>query len=70
MEIAIFLKDGNKQLILTPETEGEKEVLEHFKEGEEKATIKLGHFYYCQGGFYTQNSEKNDLIILLEPKTK
>lgn len=68
MKTAIYIEDGVTQLILTPDTEWEKAVLEKIKVGEFQ--IHRGEFYYCQGGWHRQGGSQNSLMILMEKETK
>jgi len=54
MKTAIYIEDGVVQLVITPETEFEKNALSTFEEHPLKAQIFTGSFYGCQGGWIRQ----------------
>ena len=51
MKIALFIDEGVTQLILTPETERENDVIQELEKGTLESTIRVGNFYECQAGF-------------------
>lgn len=69
MKTAIFIKDGTTQLVLTPETDWEKKVVDGIKGDCDKATIMRGEFYECQGGWYRESAGQTSLIIRLDEAT-
>lgn len=79
MKTAIYIEDGVVQLVITPQSEFEKNALKSF-EGKELGTqIFVGAFYDCRGGWtrqsdnthfgYNQNDDRS-LIIRTEPKER
>lgn len=56
MKTAIYIEDGTTQLVLTPETEYEKEIVRSF--GKRLNTVKVfeGQFYDCRGGWVRQSA--------------
>lgn len=50
MKIALYIEDGLEQIVLTPETENEKNLLDNFHSGR-TMEIKKGSFYECKGGY-------------------
>ena len=58
MKTAIYIEDGVVQLVLTPESDWEKNALSSFKtdDGKIDASIFSGSFYDCRGGWVRQNS--------------
>jgi hypothetical protein len=76
MKTAIYIEDGVVQLVLTPETEFEKNTLNGLKSDMVDARIFSGTFYDCRGGwtrqteFYPNHQDTQDqsLIIRATPK--
>ncbi|PPC95196.1 MAG: hypothetical protein CTY33_00120 [Methylotenera sp.] len=69
MKTAIYIEDGVVQLVITPENDFEKNALGSFSKGNIDATIMIGTFYDCQGGWTRHKHEENSLIIRYqEPK--
>jgi hypothetical protein len=68
MKTAIYIESGLTQIVLTPETPWETNVVS--KLGLNTAEVKLhaGQFYACQGG-WTRHGDTQDpsLIIVLNP---
>lgn len=54
MKTAIYIEDGTVQLIITPETEFEKNALSTFEKKPLAAQIFSGSFYDCRGGWIKQ----------------
>ena len=50
MKTAIYIEDGTVQLVITPETDFEKNALSTFQNHELDAKIFSGSFYDCRGG--------------------
>ncbi len=73
MKTAIYIEDGVVQLVLTPETQFEKDTLSSFNGKELETKIFTGTFYDCRGGWVRQkayygnesnyNKEDESLII-------
>lgn len=70
MKSAIYIEDGVIQLIITPESDFEKGVVDSFADKKMNAEVFDGQFYACQGGwirqkndFGVENSNNNSLII-------
>ena len=55
MKTAIYIEDGTVQLVITPETEFEKNAMSSFQNNELSASIFSGSFYDCRGGWVRQN---------------
>lgn len=51
MKIALYIEDGLEQIVLTPESETEKGILDKIHDGSREMSIKRGEFYACQGGW-------------------
>jgi hypothetical protein len=56
MKTAIYIEDGTVQLVLTPESEFEKNALSSFAERPLAAKIFAGSFYDCRGGWIRQKA--------------
>lgn len=73
MKTAIYIEDGIVQLVLTPETEFEKNALRSFEDKPTSAKIFAGAFYDCRGGWVRQTSyhrphgygDSNDRSLIL-----
>ncbi len=82
MKIAVLLLDGAKQVMLTPETEHEKQALKMIAPGDKlEAMAKWGTFrdkeHYgksfdlCQGGYYREFANSESLMfVITTPETK
>ena len=72
MKVAMYSEDGDFQLVLTPETEFEKDALEKIKTGD-NVTLYRGAFYACQGGWnrHRDYSQNESLIMkIARPELK
>lgn len=74
MKTAIYIEDGVVQLVVTPETEFEKNALSGFRDKPLEAKLFVGQFYDCRGGWVRQkdyyphsygerNSDEQSLIL-------
>ena len=54
MKTAIYIEDGIVQLVITPESDFEKNALKSFDGRELDAKIFSGSFYDCRGGWARQ----------------
>lgn len=73
MKTAIYIEDGVVQLVITPQTEFEKNALTSFTEKPLDAKIFDGAFYDCRGGWVRQaehfpNSRKSDRSLIIQIK--
>jgi hypothetical protein len=70
MKTAFYIEDGREQIVLTPETEFEKNVLRLIHTGERQMSLKQGQFYECNGGWVRQGDQNHDrsTIIILDKK--
>ena len=72
MKTAIYIEDGDVQLVLTPENDWEQKTLNSFGP-DLTASVMHGHFYECQGGWYRHpyaaSEEKESLILRATRKT-
>lgn len=60
MKTAIYIEDGVVQLVITPETEFEKNALRSFESKPMEAKIFAGSFYDCRGGWTRQTNYYGD----------
>lgn len=63
MKTAIYIEDGVTQLVLTPETEWERSVIERVEQGTRRLTVSRGQFYNCASG-WTRHGGSDDSLIL------
>lgn len=54
MKTAIYIEDGVVQLVLTPESEFEKQTVASFADKPMETRIFRGTFYDCRGGWTRQ----------------
>ena len=64
MKTAIYVADGITQLVITPETEFEKEVFDKVNDKLLSAKIMTGSFYERQAGFVRQSPGNDKSIII------
>jgi hypothetical protein len=77
MKTAIYIEDGLVQLVITPETEFEKNALSGFRDKPLDARLFAGQFYDCRGGWVRQkeyrpnhwNDNKGEESLILTTKT-
>lgn len=62
MKTAIYVADGVTQLVITPETDFEKESVAQFEKKPLSVKIMSGSFYECQGGFVRQGSDQSLIL--------
>lgn len=70
MKTAIYIEDGVVQLVITPESEFEKNALSSFEQKELDAKIFSGAFYDCRGGWIRQKDYYNSHMINNEDQDK
>ena len=51
MKIALYIEDGLEQIVLTPESKTEQDILEKLHDGSREFSLKRGSFYACPGGW-------------------
>lgn len=56
MKVAIYIEDGVQQIVLTPETEYEKDVVHGFGRKISRVQVFDGSFYDCRGGWIRQSA--------------
>lgn len=82
MKIALYIEDGLEQLVLTPDSETEKAILDKIHDGTRTLAIHRGAFYGCRGGWtrwkqsmaygaYTSSEDESTMIVLrpTQPET-
>lgn len=70
MKTAIYIEDGTTQLVLTPESNFEKEAIEKINREKLDVTINKGSFYLCQGGWNRHGENDNSLMIRICKENK
>lgn len=68
MKTAIYVEDGVKQIVLTPENDFEKEVVDDFQDENLTVRIISGSFYNCNGGFVRHGQSDESIILRVENK--
>lgn len=63
MKTAIYIEDGVVQLVITPESDFEKNALSTFEKKPLEAQIFSGAFYDCRGGWVRQKRYHEDQIF-------
>jgi hypothetical protein len=59
VKTAIYIEEGVVQLVITPETQFEKNALSSFEEKPLDAKIFSGSFYDCRGGWIRQKEHRD-----------
>ena len=62
MKTAIYIEDGVTQLVLTPETEYEKGIVNGFGDKLSRVKVFEGQFYDCRGGWVRQSAYYPDRV--------
>lgn len=70
MKTAIYIENETTQLVLTPETEWEKQVIRCIENGAQSVEIHRASFYECQGGWFRQGIGNESLILRTKIKTR
>lgn len=65
MKTAIYIEGESTQIVLTPENDWEKTVLNGFTPAREIKTYR-GGFYECRGGWVRQGSDHESVILKLK----
>jgi hypothetical protein len=61
MKTAIYIEDGVVQLVITPESDFEKNALKSFEDKPMDAKVFAGAFYDCRGGWVRQTRHHPDV---------
>ena len=64
MKTAIYIENGITQLVLTPETDWEKQVTNSIETGIQNVSIHRDSFYKCREGWTRFGGGDNDSLIL------
>lgn len=59
MKIALYVEDGLEQIVLTPESEAEEDILSKIHDDSRELSIKRGEFYGCRGGYTRWKKQYN-----------
>jgi hypothetical protein len=79
MKTAIYIEDGVVQLVVTPESDFEKNALSTFQDKPLDAKLFAGSFYDCRGGWVRQSgyynrmyegADNNDKSLILTMKSE
>lgn len=75
MKVAVYIEDGQEQVVLTPETKFEENIIEDMREKNTELKIVSGSFFECRGGYvrntlHSSHSSDKSLIIRLLKKAK
>jgi hypothetical protein len=62
MKTAVYVEDGLTQLVLTPETDFEKSVVENIRGGD--AFVKRGGFYKNAAGWVREGGPESIMIVV------
>jgi len=79
MKVAFYIEDGLEQIVLTPESDHEKRMMDLVHRGDRSFSIYRGTFYHCRGG-WTRHGDSDGLhdldrsddstIIVIRPKVR
>jgi len=67
MKIALYIEEGLEQIVLTPETPTEKNILGKLHDGSRQLNIARNSFYHTRGGFIRQGANEDSTMIVLRP---
>lgn len=75
MKIALIIKDGFEQIVLTPESDTEDKILDLMRLQDREISIHRGHFEQANRGYYRMYSglnarELNSVIVCFRPVPK
>lgn len=68
MKTAIYIENGLTQLVLTPESPWEQNIVKSMTEGTQPVEIKRGSFYECRGGWVRMGECEDDASLILVTK--
>lgn len=80
MKIALYIEDGLEQIVLTPESKQESDILGRIHDGSRSIELRRGDFYECRGGWVrwkqpqsgmfshgdSRNHDESTMIVLRE----
>lgn len=66
MKIAFYMEDGVEQIVLTPESEFERAMLQKMHDGTRELDVKKGSFFECRGHYWRHenNADESTMIVL------
>lgn len=67
MKIALYIEDGLEQIVLTPQGDTEKAILNKIHDGSRSFELKRGSFYACRGGWVRSGTDDDSTMIVLQP---
>lgn len=62
MKTAIYIENGEVQLVLTPEDKFEQSIIGSFEGKHLNTIVKFGSFYECAGDYHRQGQERSLII--------
>lgn len=68
MKTAIYVEDGDLQIVLTGESEFEKKLISEYGNKITNVDMFYGEFYACMGGWNRQKEGQNSLILKIKQK--
>lgn len=70
MKTTILSQDGATQIVLTPETQFEKDIVNKYGKDAVTASLYNGSFSDCKGGYLREYQEKSLMIICRDGEGK
>lgn len=67
MKIALYIEDGLEQVVLTPESSVETDLLAKLHADDRQIDVHKGHFYECRGGYIRQGTSRESTMLVLRP---
>jgi len=68
MKIALYIEDGFEQIILTPSTDTERNLLAKLRDPDIEMTIQRGEFFHCRADFLRKGDGVESTMICLNRK--
>ena len=65
MKIALYIEDGREQIVLTPQSKVEKDLLGKL-DGSRDFSVRKGSFYATRGGWTRHGSDDESTMIVLD----
>lgn len=71
MRISLYIEDGLEQIVLTPDGDTEKAILDKLHGGTRSIEIKKGSFFECRGGYVRMGmNDTSTMIVLRRPPSE
>ena len=70
MKTAIYIEQGVTQIVLTPESDLERNTIALLSNQKMTLCVRRGNFYECQGGWWRQGAGDDSAIIRLDAQPK